>query len=114
MLDRRLAGRGLRWGMPTTSDQEARMSHHPPTQRQLHYLKALAQRSGQTFQWPTSSSEASREIRRLKQARPSTGLERAIERFGDTQAIESAQDAAAIQGFEIVGYGSTATWSQRS
>ena len=90
------------------------MSHKPPSTKQLNYLKALAQRAGQTFQWPQTSAQASREIRRLKGIRPSTELERAIERFGDTQATEAAQDATVIHGFEIVGYGSSATWSQRS
>ena len=90
------------------------MSHKPPSPRQLSYLKALAERTGQTFQWPGSSAAASREIKRLKNTLPSTGLERAIERFGDTQTIEAAQDAAAVHGFEIVGFGSTAAWSQRS
>jgi hypothetical protein len=90
------------------------MSQKPPTRRQLNYLKALAARTGQTFEWPRSSAAASRAIQRLKNVRPSTELERAIERFGDTQVIEAAQDAAVIDGFEVVGYGSNATWSQRS
>ena len=90
------------------------MSHRPPTRRQLNHLKALAQRTGQTFPWPDSSAAASREIKRLKNTRPSTEPDRAIERFGDPQAIEPAKDAAAIHAFEVVGYGSTATWSQRS
>jgi len=91
------------------------MCHKPPTRRQISYLKALAERTGQTFQWPSSSAAASREIKRLKNTRPSTELDRAIERFGDTQAaIEAAQDAAAIHGFEVVGYGSNCTWSQGS
>jgi hypothetical protein len=97
--------------MPTTPDQEASMARKPPSPRQLNYLKALAERTGQTFAWPTSSAAASREIRRLKNTAPSTQLERAIERFGDTQAIEVAQDAVAIQGFEIVGHGSHCRWS---
>src|SRR5438105_518925 len=100
--------------MPTTPDQEASMSHKPPSPRQLSYLKALSERTGQTFRWPESSAAASTEIKRLKSTRPTTGLERAIERFGDTQAIEAAQDAVEIHGFEVAGYGSTATWSQRS
>ena len=90
------------------------MSEKRPTRRQLNYLKALAQRTGQTFAWPDSSAAASREIRRLRNTRPSTDLERAIEQFGDRQAIEAAQDAAAIHAFEVAGYGSNATWSQRS
>ncbi len=90
------------------------MSHKPPSPRQLNYLKALAQRTGQTFQWPKTSAQASREIRRLKNTRPSTPAERVIERYGETQAIEAAQDAAIVQAFEVVGYGSNCTWSQRS
>jgi len=82
------------------------MAPKPPSPRQLNYLKALAARTGQTFGWPQTSAEASREIQRLKSTRPSSKAERAIERFGDTQAIEATQDATAIQGFEIVGYGS--------
>jgi hypothetical protein len=100
--------------MPTTPNQEASMSPKPPSPRQLSYLKALARRTGQSFTWPKTSAQASREIQRLKRTRPSTKAELAIERFGDTQAIEAAQDAASIQGFEVVGYGSHCTWSQRS
>jgi hypothetical protein len=100
--------------MPNTPDQEASMSHKPPSPSQLSYLKALAERTGQTFRWPESSTAASREIQRLKNTRPSTRLERAIERFDDTRAIEAAQDAVEVHGFEVVGYGSTASWSQRS
>jgi hypothetical protein len=113
MLDRR---RRLRpsLGHAHPPDQEATMAHKPPTRRQINYLKALAERTGQTFPWPASSAAASREIKRLKTIRPSSAPERAIERFGDTQAIEAAQDAAAIHGFEVVGYGSSCTWRQRS
>jgi hypothetical protein len=100
--------------MPTTPDQEDRMASKSPSPRQLNYLKALADRTGQTFSYPRTSTQASREIQRLKNARPSTKAERAIERFGDTQATEAGQDAAEIHGFEIVGYGSNCTWSQRS
>jgi hypothetical protein len=50
-----------------------------PTARQLAYLKSLAERTGQTFTYPTNSREASREIARLKQTRPSTHTERRIE-----------------------------------
>jgi hypothetical protein len=97
--------------MPTTPDQEASMSPTPPSPRQLSYLKALADRTGQTFRWPHSSAAASREINRLKRTRPSTNLERAIERFGDTRSIEAAQDAVEVHGFEVVGYGSNCRWS---
>jgi hypothetical protein len=90
------------------------MSPKLPSSRQLTYLKALADRTGQTFIYPKTSAQASREIRRLKETRPSTKTERQLERYGDTQAIEAMQDAVAIHGFEVVGFGSSATWSQRS
>jgi hypothetical protein len=90
------------------------MSHKPPSAKQLNYLKALALRTGHTFQWPQTGTQASREIQRLKNTPPSTEPERGIERFGDTQAIEAAQDAVEIHPFEVVGYGSNCTWSQRS
>ena len=48
------------------------MDHNPPSPRQLNYLKALANRTGQTFTWPQTSSQASREIARLEGTRPST------------------------------------------
>jgi len=87
------------------------MTHKPPSSKQLNFLKVLADRTGQTFEWPTSSAAASREIQRLKNTRASTALERAIERSGDMNAIETAQDATEIHGFEIVGYGSNCRWS---
>lgn len=90
------------------------MPDKPPTPRQLSYLKALAGRTGQTFTWPATCGQASREIARLKRTQPTTRAERELERFGDTQAIEAAQDAIEVHDFEVVGHGSTATWSQRS
>jgi hypothetical protein len=57
-----------------------------PTARQLSYLKALAERAGQTFAYPRSAADASREIGRLKAARPSTRADRKLERFGDPTA----------------------------
>ena len=46
----------------------ARAEDPGPTARQLTYLKALAARAGQSFEWPRTRSQASREIRRLKAA----------------------------------------------
>jgi hypothetical protein len=90
------------------------MDDNPPSPRQLNYLKALAQRTGQTFTWPRTTSEASQEIARLKGTRSSTATERALERLEDRAAREAAEDAFTVHGFEVLGYGSTATWSQRS
>jgi hypothetical protein len=102
--------------MPTTPKQEASMTPKPPSPRQLTYLKALANRTGQTFTYPKTSAQASREIQRLKTARPSTKVELAMERF-DLAAENAAREAncdVRIDPEEIAGWGSNATWSQRS
>jgi hypothetical protein len=90
------------------------MDDNPASPKQLNYLKALAQRTGQTFTWPRTSAQASEEIARLKDTRSSTPAERALERIDNRAAREAAEDAFAVHGFEVLGYGSTATWSQRS
>ena len=58
-----------------------------PTRRQLNYLRALANRTGQTFTYPRTRREASREIERLKQAQPSTRIERELERKDIADAV---------------------------
>lgn len=90
------------------------MPDQPPSPRQLNYLKALAQRTGQTFAWPRTSAQASEEIDRLNAVRSSTPTVRAVERLDDRAAREAAEDGFAVHGFEVLGYGSTATWTQRS
>ena len=85
-----------------------------PTRKQLAYLRSLALRTGQTFAYPRTVTQAGAEIRRLKAIKPTTRSERAIELVDDRAAREAAEDAFEIQGFEIAGYGSTATWRQRS
>jgi len=102
--------------MPTTPDQEATMSPKPPSSRQVNYLKALANRAGQTFTYPMTSGDASREIQRLKAVRPASRVELELERL-DLAAEQAAREAncdVPIHSGEIEGYGSTATWSQRS
>jgi hypothetical protein len=81
----------------------------PPSARQLAYLKALAERAGQTFCHPRTAAHASREIARLRAA-PSGRAERELERAGDPTVREAIEDAAVIRGFELVGYGSSCTW----
>jgi hypothetical protein len=89
---------------------------HPskPTAKQLHYLRDLALRTGQSFAYPETSAEASREIDRLKGAartpvadrrreRLAVGREMA-ERFGGSAAIDLER--------ELEGWGSTAGWSR--
>ena len=92
------------------------MTPKPPSARQLNYLKALANRTGQTFTYPTTSSDASREIQRLKTVRPTSRVELELERT-DLAAEQAAREASCdvpIRRSEVEGYGSTATWSRRS
>ena len=92
------------------------MTPKPPSARQLNYLKALANRTGQTFIYPRTSSDASREIQRLKRVRPSSRIELELERLdvATEQAAREANCDVRVDLSEIEGYGSTATWSRRS
>jgi hypothetical protein len=91
------------------------MSSKPPTTKQLAYLRTLAERTGRTFVTPKSSREASIEIRKLKAAEPDTRVERRIERHEVADAIAAGlADGARVLSHEVEGFGSTATWSQRS
>jgi hypothetical protein len=84
----------------------------PPTASQLRYLRTLALRTGQTFVAPRDRSQASAEIRRLKNAK-TRGLT-----FAELEAEQANRevrgDAATVNAWEIAGHGSTATWRQRS
>jgi hypothetical protein len=84
-----------------------------PTRKQLAYLKSLATRTGQTFAWPPTRAQASREIRRLKSLSPAPDLPAGFDLDAERAAREANADVP-IQAFEIAGFGSTATWSQRS
>lgn len=90
-----------------------------PTAKQLTYLRTLANRTGSTFATPISRADASAEIRRLKRI-ADTGFtfselkaEAAARRDHDDTRL-SAELATAVQDWETIGYGSTATWSQRA
>ena len=86
-----------------------------PTQPQLAYLRSLADRTGQTFAYPRTRGQASREIQRLKRTPSSTRAERSIERKDIADAIaRGPEDAAAVRPDEVAGFGSTATWRERS
>ena len=91
------------------------MSSKPPTSKQLAYLKALAQRTGQTFVMPRTGRAASAEIQRLKAAPAEGQLERRLERDEIAEAIGTGpQDSVRITPDEVNGYGISATWSRRS
>jgi hypothetical protein len=86
-----------------------------PTRRQLAYLRSLAARAGQTFTYPRTRRQASREIQRLKQAPPTSRAERSTERKDIADAIaRGPEDAARIRSTEVAGFGSSATWKERS
>jgi hypothetical protein len=86
-----------------------------PSARQLAYLKALGEKTGQTFAYPRTRAQASNEIERLKNAEPSLRSERSIERKAIADAIAlGPADAARVRSSEITGYGSSATWKDRS
>jgi hypothetical protein len=92
--------------MATTTTASAK-----PTRRQLSYLKALADRTGQTFTYPQTSQQASAEINRLKKAKPSSRSERYVERKLIADQIAAGPiDSARVREDEIAGRGSSATW----
>jgi hypothetical protein len=85
-------------------------SENPPTQKQLRYLRNLAEQRGESFAYPRSASEASAQIERLKQRRPESRADRHRERLDVTRAMASRGDASSVRDSEIVGYGSSARW----
>jgi hypothetical protein len=91
--------------MTPTADVDKR-----PTGRQIAYLKALTTRTGQTFAWPQTRAQASREIRRLKSVSPAHNLPSDFD-LGAEQAARRANADAPIQAFEIAGFGSNCRWS---
>ena len=101
--------------MPAPNHERQPMSSKPPTPKQLAYLRALAGRTGQTFAMPRTSRDANAEIRRLKAAPAETRLGRRIEHDEIAEAISTgAQDSVRVTRTEVSGYGSSATWRQRS
>jgi hypothetical protein len=89
------------------------MAPNPASSRQLSYLRRLADQTGQTFTYPTTSREASAEIDRLKNTPRQSRSERRVERelSGDLAEV-SAGDGTRVHEDETTGYGSDATWAQ--
>ena len=83
-----------------------------PTAKQLSYLRALADRTGQTFAYPKTASQASHEIRRLQGQKRTSRVERRVERKHIADAIARGPENAANVDLdrETEGYGSNATW----
>jgi hypothetical protein len=81
-----------------------------PSQRQLRYLRQLAEQTGTSFSLPTTRAQASRDIERLKQRPRSTTAERYGERKSVILDLDEQQPASTVRDDEITGYGSNATW----
>jgi hypothetical protein len=88
-------------------------STHKPTDKQLHYLRHLATSRGQTFTPPGTRLEASQEIERLRNARPTSQVERRLETFASGRGIADRWGGStAVRPDEIEGYGSSARWKR--
>jgi hypothetical protein len=82
----------------------------PPSKEQLSHLRRLAQRKGQSFAYPTTRQEASREIDRLRRAASSTAAERALDHQEIASDDHPVLSSARVREDEIQGYGSSARW----
>jgi hypothetical protein len=82
----------------------------PPTKTQLMELRRLADRTGQSFAYPATRAEASKELQRLSQAEKSTAAERALDRQEIVPEEHPLLSAARVYDDEIEGYGSSARW----
>ena len=90
--------------------EEAKMKTNAPTKRQLSYLRRLASDRGQSFTYPHTAAEASREIERLLAGKPDSYTVRRIEREQISREMATRGDAASVREFETTGYGSSARW----
>jgi hypothetical protein len=83
----------------------------PPSAKQLRYLRDLATSRGQSFAYPSTSAEASREIERLRATKPTNTADRRRERRAIQRDLaEDRGDAARVRDTELGGYGSSAHW----
>lgn len=96
--------------------QTSHTSGPPPTERQQRYLRQLARQRGVTFAVPRTRAQASRLIGQLKRRAPQPGAdrEREIRAVQDDMARGRGDAARVLADIEVTGYGSSATWAQRS
>lgn len=86
-----------------------------PTRKQLAYLKSLTAKTGETFTYPKTSAEASREIKRLKARKPTMRSDRLREQRAVERDMDQRHgDEAAYRRFEVTGYGSSARWAHNA
>lgn len=82
----------------------------PPTKPQLSRLRKLADRKGQSFAYPATRAQASKEIQRLERADFSTAAERALDRQEIVRDDHPVLSAARVRDDEIEGWDSSARW----
>jgi hypothetical protein len=82
--------------------------------KQLSYLKALANRTGTSFTYPTTAAQASAEIKRLKslKARGTSFAELDTKHGRAPKLTRTVSVSAPILRSEIRGYGSSAGWER--
>ena len=94
--------------------------HHPepaelkrPTQKQLRYLRVLAQRKRQTFVIPETRAEASASIERLLKAERPTRVERRLDDRCVSGALAGGGYGAGVREDETTttGHGASARWA---
>lgn len=88
----------------------------PPTARQQRYLRQLAIQRGVTFVVPKTRAQASRMIDQLKRRAPEPAADRRreIRAVQDDMACRRGDAAQVRPEIELDGYGSSATWKERS
>ena len=88
----------------------------PPTARQQRYIRQLAIARGVTFTIPKTRAQASRLIDELKRRAPEARADRRREiRAVQDDMARGRGDASKVrEGIETTGFGSTATWRERS
>src|SRR5579884_1676013 len=93
---------------PTGDTMSPSTGNVRPTDRQINFLKSLAEQTGTSFTYPKTRREASSEIERLLQFKDSGHIDFPAMVEADERSLVYA---TAVADDEVSGYGSTATWS---
>ena len=83
---------------------------HPPTAKQISYLRDLALGRGQTFAYPETIEQAGREIKRLRKVKRTGPADRRHENRAVSDDMAARGDDARVRDHELRGYGSHAAW----
>ena len=81
-----------------------------PTPKQLATLRRLAAERGQSFAYPQTRRDASREIRRLLAAQRSHRSEVAADRDAVGRHAREQLASTRVRDDEVDGYGASAAW----